>query len=103
MPPRRRDQQAVSIIVRPSPTDPMRAVIVMEGRDVTVGELIARIDAGGRRDVLVTVTGDTVQGAWDEIHDALQFAGIQIFNRLKPGTHVSSNARGQYGQHWSVS
>jgi hypothetical protein len=54
------------------------AVIELAGRVISVGELTARIDAGGRRDVLVTVTGDTRTGAWEEIRDALTFAGIQI-------------------------
>lgn len=77
-PTRSRDEQAVEIRVKPSPIDPKKAVIEMEGKIVTAGELIARIDAGGRRDVLVSVRGDTIQGAWDEIHDALVFAGIRI-------------------------
>ena len=52
------------------------AVIELAGRILSVSDLIARIDAGGRRDVLVTVTGDTRTGAWEEIREALVFAGI---------------------------
>ena len=77
-PPRPRDTKPIEIRVRPSPANPRSAVIEMEGRIISVGDLIARIDAGGRRDVLVTVTGDTRTGAWDEIRDMLAFAGIQI-------------------------
>ena len=72
------DTQPVEIRVHPSPTDPTRAVIEMEGRIVSAGNLIARIGAGKRRDVLVTVRGDTRAGAWSEIRDALEFAGIRI-------------------------
>jgi len=64
--------------VRPSLTDPTEAAIEMEGRIVSIGELIARIDAGKRRDVLVTVRGDTRQGALAAIRDALTFMGIQV-------------------------
>lgn len=78
IPTRPRDTKPVEIRVRPSPTDPHVAVIELAGRVISVGELTARIDAGGRRDVLVTVTGDTRTGAWEEIRDALTFAGIQI-------------------------
>lgn len=64
--------------MRPSPIDPTKAVIEMEGRIISVGDLIARIDAGKRRDVLVTLRGDTRYGAWREISEALEFSGIQI-------------------------
>ena len=64
--------------MRPSLTDPTEAAIEMEGRIVSIGELIARIDAGKRRDVLVTVRGDTRQGALAAIRDALTFMGIQV-------------------------
>lgn len=79
--PRPRDTQPVEILVHPSSTDPTRAVIEMEGRVVSVSVLIARIDAGKRRDVRVTVRGDTREGGWMEIRDALEFAGIQILRR----------------------
>jgi hypothetical protein len=75
------DTRPVEIRVRPSPTDPRAAVIELTGRVLSIGDLIARIDAGGRRDVLVTVTGDTRTGAWEEIREALTFAGIQISAR----------------------
>lgn len=94
-PPRPRDAQPVEILVRPSPSDPKKAVIETEGKIVSVGDLIARIDAGGRRDVRVKVRGDTIQGAWDEIHDALGSAGLQIFmQQTHTAPAVSTVARG---------
>lgn len=77
-PPRPRDTQPVEILVKPSPADPKKAVIETEGKIVTVDDLVARIAAGGRRDVLVKVRGDTIQGGWDDIHAALTSAGIQV-------------------------
>ena len=99
-PPRARDQQPMEILVRPPAGDPKKAVIELEGRVISPGDLVARISAGGRRDVRVTVTGDTVQGAWDALRDALAFAGIQVLRRSSLGVpiNVSGNARGQYGQ-----
>ncbi len=98
-PPRPIDDQPVQVVVQPSPADPTKAVIKLEGRIVSVGDLVSRIDAGGRRDVSVTVTGDTTERAWIEIREALTFLGIHVFqrapSRLPP--HVG-NARGQYGQ-----
>ncbi len=72
------DTQPIEIRVLPSSTDSMKAVIEMEGRIVSVGDLIARIDAGKRRDVVATVSGATRHGAWSEIREALKFAGIRI-------------------------
>lgn len=72
------DVRPVEIRVQPSSSNPTQAIVEMEGRIVSVGELIARIDAGGRRDVLVAVRGDTREGGWTEIRDALLFSGIQI-------------------------
>jgi hypothetical protein len=83
-PVRPRDEQPVEVRVRPSPIDPSITVIEMDGRFVSVGELIARIDEGGRRDVVVAVTGDAREGGWREIRDALGFAGIEISLRQPP-------------------
>jgi hypothetical protein len=100
-PPRPRDEQSIHIVVQPSPTDPKKAVIKipLEDRFISVGELVTHINAGGRKDVHVTVTGATRQGAWLEIRDALERAGVQIF-LLQPSSssRVSGNARGQYGR-----
>jgi len=60
---------------------PINQPIAEQGRVVSVGDLIARIDAGRRGDVLVTVRGDTREGGWTEIRDALAFMGIQILLR----------------------
>ncbi len=80
---RPRDAQPVLIRVRPA-DDPTRAVIEMEGRVVLVPDLVARIRAGGRQDVLVVVRGDTIQRAWDDVRVALELAGIQVVIRQAP-------------------
>jgi len=83
-PPRPRDEKPIEVRVKPSPTDPQKAVIELEGQIVTANDLIARIIAGGRRDVLITVRGDTIQGAWDEIRGALAAAQIEVSLRQLP-------------------
>lgn len=80
--PRPPDPSPLEVLVRPSDADPRQTVIEAEGRALSVGDLIARIDAGGRRDVRVAVRGDTRQGGWVEIREALAFAGIQVLLRL---------------------
>jgi len=72
------DSEAVQVRVRPSPNDPTRVIIEVEGRIVTVGELVERVNASGRRDVTVTVASDTRPEAWNELHEALNFLGIQL-------------------------
>jgi hypothetical protein len=72
------DTKPVEIRVRPSPTDPRTAIIEMEGTTISLPDLIARVNAGGRRDVVVTVSGVTREGAWQDIATALRSAGITI-------------------------
>lgn len=91
-PPRPPDTKPVEVRVKPSATDPKKAVIELEGKVISVGDLVARIGAGGRHDVLVTVRGDTIQGAWDEIRNALVSAGIQISIR-QPSASPTAPAR----------
>jgi hypothetical protein len=79
--PRAHDVVPIEARVRPSPTDPAKTVLEVEGRILSIGDLVARIDAGGRRDVIIAVRGDAQQGGWEEIRDALGFAGIRILLR----------------------
>lgn len=83
-PKRFEDRLPIEIRVRPAASDPAKTVVEMEGKVITVGDLIARIDAGKRRDVRVTVRGDTREEGWAEIRAALGFAGIQIWLRPPP-------------------
>jgi hypothetical protein len=85
-PPRPPDAIPIEVRVKPSPTDPKQGVIELEGKIVTVDDLVARIHEGGRRDVVVVVRGDTIQGAWDKIHDAIVAAGIEIVRRTPPSS-----------------
>lgn len=80
----RRDEQPVRVLVRPDDADPARAAVELDGRVVSVGELVARVDAGGRRDVVVSLRGDTRQGAWEELRSALAFAGVDVMLRSTP-------------------
>lgn len=81
-PPKRTpDLQPLVVLVKPSPMNPAGAVLEAEGHPLSVGQLIARIDAGGRKDVAITVRGDVVESSWREIRQALEAMGIQILVR----------------------
>jgi hypothetical protein len=91
VPSRPHDEQPIEVRIRPVPADSTKAEIALEGRIVSLGELIARIRVGGRRDVLVALRGDTRQGAWDEIREALESAGIQIVRKQAAGASVHTH------------
>ena len=80
------DVQPIAVRVRPDPADPAKTAIELEGNLVSVAELIARIVAGGRRDVVVAVRGDTRQGGWEEIRQTLSSAGIQVIDQQASST-----------------
>jgi len=72
------DAQPITARVVPDPSDASKAVIELEGQQIGIADLIARIVTGGRRDVVLIVRGDTRQGAAEAIEQAVSSSGIQI-------------------------
>lgn len=83
------DAQPISVRVVPDPSDVTKGAIELEGNLVGISDLIARIVAGGRHDVILIVRGDTRQGAVEQIQQTLTSAGIQIIDRQQPASAVS--------------
>jgi hypothetical protein len=66
-------------------------------------EMIARVKAGGRADVALTIMGDVRHGSVVEARAHIKQAGIEIWEESTSAripSRVSGNARGHYG--WSV-
>ena len=56
--------------------------VALDGRPASVAEAVTACTAAGAADVLVT--GDAVQGTWDELRAALDGAGVKTFVRGAP-------------------
>ena len=74
-----------------------------DGKIYALEEMIARIKAGGRIDVLLRVRGDVISGPADDAEAQIKQAGIDLWKPAPPPlfpekqpTGVSGNARGQY-------
>jgi hypothetical protein len=81
-----RDAQPITARVIPDPADASKAVIDLEGQHVSVADLIGRVVAGGRHDVVLLIRGDVREGAAEQVRQTITSSGLQIVARLASST-----------------
>lgn len=116
-----RDAQRLEFVMV-SPTSSADKTMAFRGPDEVIyslEEMITRIKAGGRSDMILKIRGDVITGAVTEAEAAIRRSGIdrwrddpsQLFpsadvwpwwsrSTTEPAKTVSGNARGQYGRSW---
>lgn len=111
-PPMPRDEQRLEfVMVAPTTLDNKTPAFRGPGDKIySLDEMIARIKAGGRTDVLLKVRGDVISGPADDAEAQITQAGIDLWKPAPPPlfperqpadvnpepVKVSGNARGQY-------
>lgn len=103
-----RDEQRLTfVMMRPTTLDDKTAVFRGPGDTIySLEEMIARIKAGGRADMILRIRGDVITGPAHAAEAAIKSAGIDIWKPARekpPAPVVSGNARGQYGARYAVS
>lgn len=105
-----RDEQRLEfLMVGPTtPDNKMGTFRGPGGQIYALEEMIARIKAGGRTDVLLRVRGDVISGPADDAEAEIKRAGIDLWKPAPPSLFpekqpapvqtVAGNARGQYGR-----
>ena len=108
-PPMPRDEQRLTfVMVRPTtPGDKTMAFRGPGDKIYSLEEMLARIKAGGRSDMILKIRGDVISGPADAAEAQIKKAGVDIWKPTpvpqKPPTlvkTVSGNARGYYGRTW---
>ena len=114
-PPMPRDEQRLEfVMVAPTTLDNKTPAFRGPGDKIySLDEMIARIKAGGRTDVLLKVRGDVISGPADDAETQIKQAGIDLWKPAPPPLFpeqqptdvkpdpvktVSGNARGEYGR-----
>jgi hypothetical protein len=115
-----RDEQRLEfVMVGPTMLDDKTAAFRgPEGKIYSLEEMIVRIKAGGRDDMILKVRGDVISGPADVAETQIKKAGISIWKTappplfpekqpasaksFAPAPRVSGNARGEYGAPWRV-
>lgn len=100
-----RDEQRLEfLMVGPTSPDNRKAAFRGPGGQLyALEEMIARIKAGGRADVLLRIRGDVISGPADEAEAEIKRAGIALWKPAPPPLFpekqppVVGNERGQYG------
>ena len=105
-----RDEQRLEfLMVGPTTPNNKKATFRGPGGQIySLEEMIARIKAGGRTDVLLRVRGDVISGPTDNAEAEIKQAGIDLWKPAPPPLFpekqpapvktVAGNARGQYGR-----
>lgn len=73
-----------------------RPLLILDGQTYQLAAAIARVKLGGRDDVELILSGDTLQGDIDASLEGFRRAGIEPYVIEAP--RVSGNARGYYGR-----
>jgi len=94
------------VMTQPTPAAPSLPMSFRgpDAKDYSLDEMIARVRAGGRSDVVLKISGNVRAGSAESAKDLVKKAGIEIW--IEGGTRVSgaANGRGQYGgSRWSCS
>lgn len=109
-PPMPRDEQRLEFVMAgPTTLDNKTPTFSGPGGKIyALEEMLARIKAGGRTDMLLKIRGDVISGPADDAEAQIKKAGIDIWKPAPPPLFperqapepvktVSGNARGQYG------
>ena len=108
-PPMPRDEQRLTfVMVRPTTPDDKTMAFRGPGDKIySLEEMLARIKAGGRTDMILKIRGDVITGPAHNAEAQIKKAGIEIWKPAPtskkppaPVKTVSGNARGQYGRSW---
>lgn len=106
-----RDEQRLEfVMVSPTTIDDKVSAFSGPGNKIfSLEEMLARIKAGGRTDMILKIRGDVISGPADAAEAVIKTAGIDIWTQAPPPlfpekqpTRVSGNVRGQYGARSAV-
>ena len=106
-----RDEQRLEfLMVRPTMPDDKTMAFRGPGNKIySLEEMLVRIKAGGRTDMILKIRGDVISGPADAAEAVIKTAGIDIWTPAPPPlfpekqpARVSGNVRGQYGARSAV-
>lgn len=105
LPPPGDAQRLTFVMIQPTPDAPSLPMSFRgpDAKAYSLDEMIARVRAGGRSDVVLKISGNVRAGSAESAKELVKKAGIEIW--IEGGTRVSgANSRGQYGgSRWSYS